>query len=108
MSNLAHRKTEKQKNRKTEKQKDRRTQKFFLLNRVLGVLKRRENTKKVGVRKIFFWHDSNMGRIPFEPHNTFLFFTLNELHTNIFARFFQKTTLLVSFCWRDGGLMCAA
>jgi hypothetical protein len=58
------RKTEKQKDRKTERQKDRRTQKFFLLNRVLGVLKRGENTKKVGVRNFFFRHDSNMGRIP--------------------------------------------
>ncbi len=43
----------------TERQKDRRTQKFFLLNRVLGVLKRRENTKKVGVKKIFFSRKSN-------------------------------------------------
>jgi hypothetical protein len=34
-------------------QKNRKTQNFFLLNRVLGVLKRRENTKKVGVEKIF-------------------------------------------------------
>ena len=61
------RKTEKQKDRKTEKQKDRRTQNFFLLYRVLVVLKRRENTKKVGVKKFFFRHDSNTGRIPFEP-----------------------------------------
>jgi hypothetical protein len=65
--------TESQKDRKTERQKDRRTQNFFLLNRVLGVLKRRENTKKVGVRKIFFRHDSNMGRIPLEPHNSIFY-----------------------------------
>jgi hypothetical protein len=47
-------------NRKTERQTD---TKFFLLNRVLGVLKRGENTKKWG-RNFFFRHDSNMGRIP--------------------------------------------
>ena len=67
MSYRVHRNTERQKHRKTETQKDRRTQNFFLLYRVLVVLKRRENTKKVGVKKFFFRHDSNTGRIPFEP-----------------------------------------
>ena len=56
---LSHRVHRKTKDRKTEKQKDRRTQKFFLLFCVLGVLKRRENTKKVGVKKFFFPHESN-------------------------------------------------
>jgi hypothetical protein len=46
LSYRVHRKTERQKNRKTDT-------KFFLLNCVLGVLKREENTKKVGVRKFF-------------------------------------------------------
>ena len=67
--------TETQKHRKTETQKDRNTErqtdtKFFLLYRVLVVLKRRENTKKVGVKKFFFRHDSNTGRIPFEPRKS--------------------------------------
>ena len=66
------RKTETQKDRNTETQKDRRTQNFFLLYRVLVVLKRRENTKKVGVKKFFFRHDSNTGRIPFEPRKILL------------------------------------
>ncbi len=58
--------TETQKDRKTESQKHRKTDghKFFLLNRVLGVLKRRETQKKWGKEFFFFRHDSNMGRIP--------------------------------------------
>ena len=39
----------------------------FLLNRILGVIKRKENTKKVGVEKFIFVVNLILGRISFEP-----------------------------------------
>ena len=82
MSYRVHRNTETQKHRNTERQKDRRTQNFFLLYRVLVVLKRRENTKKVGVKKFFFRHDSNTGRIPFEPRKI-IFTVIKSKHLKL-------------------------
>ena len=45
--------------RHTDIQTSRRTRNFFLLNRILVIIKRRENTKKVGVEKIFFCSKPN-------------------------------------------------